>query len=126
MSIEHSIEILKETIENLKEHKPFSYSNEEKIAGYEIILHLISSQKNGLLRDNVIIEKQQKEIEELKKPKYIIDCKTNEITTLTNDFVSKDKIKEKIEEITSYAYTSAEERDCQDYAIQVLKELLGE
>jgi len=31
-----------------------------------------------------------------------------------------------IEEITSYAYTSAEERDCQDYSIQVLKELLGE
>ena len=41
--------------------------------------------------------KQSKEIEELKKPKYVINCKTNEITKLTNDFVSKDKIKEKIE-----------------------------
>ena len=36
-------------------------------------------------------------IEELKKPKYVIDFKTNEITKLTNDFVSKDKIKAKIE-----------------------------
>ena len=41
-----------------------------------------------------LIEKQSKEIEELKKPKYVINCKTNEITKLTNDFVSKDKIKE--------------------------------
>ena len=46
-----------------------------------------------------LIKKQQKEIEELKKPKYIIDCKTNEITTLTNDFVSKNKIKAKIQEL---------------------------
>lgn len=45
------------------------------------------------------IEKLQKEIEELKKPKYIIDCKTNKITKLTNDFISKDKIKEKIKNI---------------------------
>ena len=46
-----------------------------------------------------LIDKQQKEIEELKKPKYVINCKTNEITKLTNDFVSKDKIKAKIEEV---------------------------
>ena len=44
-----------------------------------------------------LIEKQSKEIEELKKPKYDINCKTNEITKLTNDFVSKDKIKEILE-----------------------------
>ena len=41
--------------------------------------------------------KQSKEIEELKKPKYFINSKTNEITKLTNDFVSKDKIKEILE-----------------------------
>lgn len=57
---------------------------EKEIAGYiETILNLI--------------EKQSKEIEELKKPKYVINCKTNEITKLTNDFVSKDKIKEILE-----------------------------
>ena len=43
-----------------------------------------------------LIEKQSKEIEELKKPKYVINCETNEITKLTNDFVSIDKpIKQK-------------------------------
>ena len=51
-----------------------------------------------------LIEKQSKEIEELKKPKYVIDCKTNEITKLTNDFVSKDKIKAKIEEVKDGTY----------------------
>ena len=51
-----------------------------------------------------IIEKQSKEIEELKKPKYFINCKTNEITKLTNDFVSKDKIKAKIEEVSNGTY----------------------
>lgn len=45
------------------------------------------------------IKKQQKEIEELKKPKYIIDCKTNKITELTNDFISKDKIREKLKKL---------------------------
>ena len=58
-----------------------------------------------------LIEKQSKEIEELKKPKYVINCKTNEITKLTNDFakltndfVSKDKIKAKIEEVKDGTY----------------------
>ena len=51
-----------------------------------------------------LIEKQSKEIEELKKPKYVINCKTYEITKLTNDFVSKDKIKAKIEEVKDGIY----------------------
>ena len=51
-----------------------------------------------------MFEKQQKEIEELKKPKYVINCETNEITKLTNDFVSKDKIKAKIEEVKDGTY----------------------
>ena len=71
-----------------------------------------------------LIDNQQKEIEELKKPKYIINCKTNEITKLTNDFISKDKIREKMEEIMGYTFTTSEERHCQDYAYDRLKELL--
>lgn len=51
-----------------------------------------------------LIEKQSKEIEELKKPKYVINCETHEITKLTNDFVSKDKIKAKIEEVKDGTY----------------------
>lgn len=78
-----------------------------------------------------LIEKQQKEIEELKKPKYIIDCKTNTITKLTNDFISKNKIREKIEEIEN---RRIEEGKCElaiygfqrDAKIEVLQELLEE
>lgn len=47
-----------------------------------------------------LIKKQQKEIEELKKPKYLLNAKTGEITTINNsEFISKDKIKAKIEEL---------------------------
>ena len=56
-----------------------------------------------------LIEKQSKEIEELKKPKYVINCKTNEITKLTNDFVSKDKIKAKILECRKILYSFEKE-----------------
>ena len=56
-----------------------------------------------------IIEKQSKEIEELKKPKYVINCETNEITKLTNDFVSKDKIKAKILECRKILYSFEKE-----------------
>ena len=42
-----------------------------------------------------MFEKQQKEIEELKKPKYLLNAKTGEITTINNsEFISKDKIKD--------------------------------
>lgn len=56
----------------------------------------------------------------------VIKTRSKEIESLYKKMLYKYKIKEKIKEITSYAYTSAEERDCQDYSIQVLKELLGE
>ena len=58
-----------------------------------------------------IIEKKSKEIEELKKPKYIINFETNEITTLTNDFISKDKIKAKIEECREILYSFEKETE---------------
>jgi hypothetical protein len=43
-----------------------------------------------------LIEKQQKEIEELKKPKYLVHFENNKITKmeLINDYISKDKIRE--------------------------------
>ena len=70
----------KKAIELLKQPPDFSLSYYKRENAIDTILNLI--------------EKQSKEIEELKKPKYVINCKTNEITKLTNDFVSKDKIKE--------------------------------
>lgn len=73
-----------------------------------------------------LIEKQSKEIEELKKPKYIIDFKTNEIKTLTNDFISKDKIKAKIEELQEDIKYSANPLsiDNSKFGIKVLQSLL--
>ena len=77
----------------------------------EIWKKYCNEQENDItLKNNKIcdlefkIEKQSKEIEELKKPKYVINCETNEIAELTNDFVSKDKIKAKIEEVKDGTY----------------------
>lgn len=75
----------KKAVENIKAWVKFEEINGAKLTEFKLVLNLI--------------EKQQKEIEELKKPKYIINCKTNEITKLTNDFVSKDTIKTIIEEV---------------------------
>ena len=80
----------KKAIELLKQPSDFSLSYYKRENAIDTILNLI--------------EKQSKEIEELKKPKYVINCETNEITKLTNDFVSKDKIKAKIEEVKDGTY----------------------
>lgn len=74
-------------------------SDEERIEQLELEVKVLRDNNKGL-KDK--IDEQFKEIEELKKPKYIIDFKTNKITKLTNDFVSKDKIKVILEE---YKYT---------------------
>lgn len=56
--------------------------------------------ENKVLQDNnkglkTKIDEQSKEIEELKKPKYLLNAKTGEITTINNsEFISKDKIKD--------------------------------
>ena len=80
------------------------------------------------LRENLrivlpVIEKQSKEIEELKKPKYVINFETNEITKLTNDFVSKDKIKAKIEELENEKEKYFEKQVIQ-HEIEILQSLL--
>lgn len=41
-----------------------------------------------------------------------------------NNYISKDKIREKIKEIHGYTFMSLEEREQQDYAITKLEELL--
>ena len=76
-------------------------SDEERIEQLELEVKVLRANNKGL-KDK--IDEQSKEIEELKKPKYVINCETNEITKLTNDFVSKDKIKAKIEEVKDGAF----------------------
>ena len=85
-----------------EERKAFQYykeCNEKDLENYEYLGDVSKKQAKYLELLLDLIKKQSKEIEELKKPKYIINCETNEITTLTNDFISKDKIKAKIEEV---------------------------
>ena len=61
---------------------------------YKKAIDVVNKEKADWIR---AYQEEKDKIEELKKPKYVINCKTNEITKLTNDFVSKDKIKAKIE-----------------------------
>lgn len=82
------------------------------------------------------INKQQKEIEKLKSKKYILNAKTKEIKEIpiSDDYISKDKIKEKIEEVEKKkekteildfkAFYSIKE--IKNIEINILKEILGE
>ena len=85
-----------------------------------------------------LINKQQKEIERLKSKKYILNAETNEIKEIpiSENYISKDKIKEKIDEITKEYFELFEEKRSLDFmninghrynAMKlVLEELLGE
>ena len=104
--------------------------------------------KDEIRKISKFIEDQQKEIEEKRiiifagaekvkqLEKEIKDLKeTNEDNaekSLLNDifikknYISKDKIREKMREIMGYTISSSEERHCQNYAYDRLKELLEE
>ena len=72
-----------------------------------------------------LIEKQQKEIKELKNNE--LDHTTIYIHgKLDGEKKYKDKIREKIKEIQNYTLMSEQEIAHQDYAIERLKELLEE
>ena len=78
-----------------------------------------------------LVEKQQKEIEELKQPQYSMDLKTNSITILINDCISKDKIREKIEELKNFGKKLDKEEKISAFisnavSIRYLKDLLQE
>ena len=110
-----AIELLKEDID-YRESDLAEYISDRKYSNAErTIINLVNKQQEEIKRlnsiintDNIInkeraelIEQQQKEIEKLKKPKYIIDCETGTITRIDNNFIHKDKIKEKIKELNN-------------------------
>ena len=81
----------------------------------------------------IYIDKLQKDIEELTKLNTPMswemkDKDGNVVISLKkpDDYISKDKIREKRDEIQSYAFTSEEEKSKQDYAIARFNELLKE
>ena len=109
MSNEEANQILKELYEvrpeKLNDKAKRLFEAMMKIADERDSVKADLYEANNRINDLLDIAKQKdKEIEELKKPKYVINCKTNEITKLTNDFVSKDKIKAKIEEVKDGTY----------------------
>ena len=87
-------------------------SDEEKKAIEDLKRHIIPFKLNDTLLD--LIEKQQKEIEELKRKEQLIKtykgnlpedieficlCKSDFERNISDDYISKDKIKAKIEEL---------------------------
>lgn len=76
------------------------------------------------------IEKQQKEIEKLKRRKYILNTETNELKEIPIDgnYISKDKIKEKIKELEQIKNTALTERtiEMMEDKINILNLLLEE
>lgn len=103
--------------------------NEEEKKAIEI-LEAVGIECNGIDVYKIIknlIEKQQKELEQEKeKNKENIECIEEWINgeRVSINCIHKDKVKEKIEEIKNYTFTSKEERQCQNYAIDRLKELM--
>lgn len=86
--------------------------------------------------ENIAIENLIQENKELKEEttenqdyiKYLQKKLTNaiEIKYIHQDYIPKSKVKEKIEEIMNYTYSSNEERQKQNYAYDRLNELLEE
>ena len=78
-----------------------------------------------------LVENLQKEIEELKKPKYLVHFENNKITKmeLINDYISKDKIRAKIKELEDnmILFTNYKEKfNRYKYARDILEKTLGE
>ena len=83
-----------------------------------------------------LIDRQQKEKEELHKEcnklvnpsnlRFSYFDNKGQTQVVIYGFVSKDKIKAKMQEIISYTYNSEEEKLRQEYAYDRLKELLGD
>ena len=77
-----------------------------------------------------LVENLQKEIEELKKPKYLVHFENNKITKmeLINDYISKDKIREIIAEYKKQLQSADTERTAIMLSnfIMVLNDLLEE
>ena len=113
--------------------------NEEEKEAIDTLKRVIN-EDTGVISDDIqddeietilgLINKQQKEIEDLKMQNYIIRDMNLTVRRSKEVFdeiyIRKDKITEIIQEITSYAFTSLEEKEKHNYAIYQLKRLLEE
>lgn len=92
----------------------YTYKNLEDLKQAE------KDKERKLLRE--AIKKQEKIIIELdeKFRHAVLD------DIVTEEYISKEKIRNKMNEIMNYTFSSKEERNCQNYAYDRLKEILGE
>lgn len=101
-----------------------------------VLLNEYDKQQEEIKRYKIIIEKQQKEIQKLEARKYMFNAETGEITQIPidNNYINKNKIKEKIEELNNNRQYLSQFNDYKekDYTneevvnncVEVLQELL--
>lgn len=101
-----------------------------------VLLNEYDKQQEEIKRYKIIIEKQQKEIQKLEARKYMFNAETGEITQIPidNNYINKNKIKEKIEELNNNRQYLSQFKDYKekDYTneevinncVEVLQELL--
>lgn len=118
-----------ETAKKLADYEKLQKENEELRQNYDTATTEIEQLNNrdikrlaeiGELRTENSYLKEQKEID-----MYLIgDSISKEI--VKRDYIPKDKIRDKLDEIMSYTFTSIEERHQQNYAYDRIRELLEE
>lgn len=124
-----AIENFKEIIENLDEDEQIEY--EEEIQDYKTLINLIGNQQKEIEEKTTIllarskkVKQLEKEIEELKAINQIQKYRIEVINE--RELISKDKIREKIEELESLSKNITMQPSIYNYEIDLLKELLEE
>lgn len=125
-----------EAIELLKQPPELPFIYVERENAIRIVLKLIKKQQKEIEEKTTIlfagaekVKQLEKEIEELKKPKYILNTDTNTITKLDNDVISKDKIREiisKYVDIEEHINYTSQELYGEDLKNMILELLEGE
>ena len=85
-------------------------------------------QQNEIEEKTTIIMAGAEKVKQLEKEIEALEIIHNTYKEMIeeNNYISKDKIRKKMREIMGYTISSSEERHCQNYAYDRLKELLEE
>ena len=135
MEVQEAIEILKQFQKDTPK-LPYDCLANKEIEAVSVLLNEYDKQQEEIKRYKIIIEKQQKEIQKLEARKYMFNAETGEITQIPidNNYINKNKIKEKIEELNNNRQYLSQFKDYKekDYTneevvnncVEVLQELL--
>lgn len=115
----------------LNDNLDYLYVKSHMQSKYDDIDYLPNTLRNSIKAMLKICEEQEKEIEKLKKPKFIFNAETGVVTKLEND-CSNDKIINKINELTLKNKIPIKDQFVmydvikRNYQIEILEELLNE